>query len=115
MNVTSITMTPGAGDAEIPQINVEGSATLDGNEESVIGTLTLFPNVEATTGRWEWCSRGFAENSTRVGRGGGFFVRDGNQTHCRGTISGSDGANFATEGALDIVTRTFSGKAYAWE
>ena len=115
MDVTSITIVPGEGDAESPQINVEGTATLDGNEERVIGTLTLFPNIEASTGRWDWCSRSFSENSTRVAKGGGFFVRDGNQTHCRGTISGSDGVNFATEGALDVVTRTFSGKAYTWE
>ena len=115
MKVTSITITPGEGNAETPQINVEGEAKLDGNEEMVIGTLTLFPNEEASNGRWEWCSRSFMENGTRVAQGGGFFTRDGTQTHCRGTISGTDGANFATEGILDVVGRTFAGKAYAWD
>ena len=57
MDVTSITMMPGEGGAESPHINVEGSATIDGSEEKVIGTITLFPNIEASTGRWEWISR----------------------------------------------------------
>ena len=115
-NITSFTITPGKGDVETAQINMEGEATLDGVAQTVIGTMAVFPNADASTGRWEWCSRAFGEDSTRVALGAGFFVASGNKQFLeRGTISGSDGVNFAIEGTMDVGERTFSGKAYGWD
>ncbi len=114
-NITSFTVTPGKGNEEIAQVNMEGEATLDGVTDTVIGTMTVFPNADASTGRWEWCSRAFGEDNTRVALGAGFFVAGGKQFRHRGTISGSDGVNFAVEGEMDVGAKTFSGNAYGWD
>ena len=37
-NITSFTITPGKGNEEIAQVNMEGEATLDGVTDTVIGT-----------------------------------------------------------------------------
>ncbi len=67
---------PGEGGVENVEVNYEGSIEGSGASGTVLGTLNVTPNADATNGTWIWCGREFAaDGATRMAMGGAFSSR----------------------------------------
>jgi hypothetical protein len=95
------------------RIDFDGTATGYG---TVLGTLTFHGEPGATTGPLSWRGQGFLENGETVaGAGQGNWEASGrHQWRTRLVVSTSDGRCHASEGYLDLKTRTLSGKMLEW-
>jgi len=93
----------------IVQINLDGPATGYG---TVLGTLTFRGEPGAKSGPLSWRGQGFLDTGDTVtGTGEGTWEEMGK--HKWGTrliVSTSDGKCHASDGHLDLKTRTLSGK-----
>jgi hypothetical protein len=114
---TSFTYSPGEGGLESVEINYEGTIEGSGSSGTVLGTMKVSPSADAKNGTWTWCGREFAaDGATRVANGGGFFQSSGtNNWKLRGYIHFSDGSSAATEGDLDLASRSLTGKLSEWD
>jgi hypothetical protein len=114
---TSFTYSPGEGGLESVEINYEGTIEGSGSSGTVLGTMNVSPSADAKNGTWTWCGREFAaDGATRVANGGGFFQSSGtNNWKLRGYIHFSDGSSAATEGDLDLASRSLTGKLSEWD
>ncbi len=114
---TSFTYSPSAGGVETVEINYEGSIEGGGASGTVLGTMNVSPSADAKNGTWTWCGREFAaDGATRVANGAGFFQSSGaNSWNLRGYIHFSDGSSAATEGVLDLASRSLTGKLSEWD
>ena len=94
-------------------INLDGTAT---NYGTVLGTLTLTGEAGAKGGTASWRGDGFLDNGDLVqATGEGTFEEIGHhQWRTRLIVSVSDGETFASDGRLDLASRTFSGKNLEW-
>lgn len=95
------------------QINCEGTATKYG---TVIGTLTFRGEPGAKSGTLSWRGQGFLDNGdTLVGIGEGTWDEMGkHKWRTRMIIRTSDGGCHASDGHLDLATRTLTGKMLEW-
>ena len=95
------------------EINLDGTAAGYG---TVLGTLTFRGGPEAKSGPLSWRGQGFLENGETVtGTGEGTWEESGkHRWRTRLLVSTSDGKSHASEGQLDLKTRTLSGKMMEW-
>jgi hypothetical protein len=101
------------GDDPTALINVDGTATGYG---TVLGTLTLRGEPGAKGGPASWRGDGFLDDGEMVhGIGHGTWEEIGHHKwRTRMIIAVSDGQTFASDGELDLATRSFSGKNLEW-
>jgi hypothetical protein len=94
-------------------INCDGTATGYG---TVLGTLTFRGEPGAQSGPLSWRGQGFLENGDTVaGVGKGAWESIGkHKWRTRLIVTTSDGRCHASEGQLDLKTRTLSGKMLEW-
>jgi hypothetical protein len=95
------------------QVNCDGTATGYG---TVIGTVTFRGEPGAKSGLLSWRGQGFlATGETVTGFGEGNWEESGkHKWRTRLIVSTSDGKCHASEGLLDLKTRTLSGKMFDW-
>jgi hypothetical protein len=95
------------------QVNLDGKATGYG---TVIGTLTFRGEPGAKSGSLSWRGEGFLDSGEVViGAGEGIWEEAGkHKWRTRLIVSTSDGKSHASEGQLDLKTRTLSGKMMEW-
>ena len=94
-------------------INVDGTATGYG---TVLGTLTFKGEPGAKNGSLSWRGQGFLDTGETVTGGGeGTWEEAGkHKWRTRLIVATSDGKCHASEGPLDLKTRTLSGKMLDW-
>ena len=102
-----------AEEAGIVQVNLDGTATGYG---TVLGTLTFRGEPGAKSGPLSWRGQGFLEDgSTVVGAGQGNWEEIGkHRWRTRLIVTTSDGRCHASDGQLDLKSRTLSGKMLEW-
>ena len=102
-----------ADDGGQVQINCEGTAT---NYGTVVGTLTFHGETGATSGSLSWRGQGFLDSGESVsGIGEGSWEEMGkHRWRTRMIVTTSDGGCHASDGHLDLATRTLSGKMLEW-
>ena len=95
------------------QINCDGTAD---NFGTVVGTMTFRGEPGAKSGPLSWRGQGFLDNGETVaGTGEGSWEEMGkHQWRTRLIVSTSDGQCFASDGHLDLATRTLKGKMLEW-
>lgn len=95
-------------------LSVDGTATSYG---TVLGTLILKGEPEATTGTAKWIGEGFLDDGKVVrGTGDGTFEEIGKHLwRTRLIISVSDGATFASDGRVELASRSYTGKNLEWD
>jgi hypothetical protein len=95
------------------QINCDGTATGYG---TVLGTLTLRGEPGAKKGPLSWRGQGFLENGETVtGAGEGNWEEIGkHKWRTRLIVTTSDGRCHASDGQLNLQSRTLSGKMLEW-
>jgi hypothetical protein len=95
------------------KINFDGTATGYG---TVLGTLNFRGEPGATSGSLSWRGQGFLENGDTVaGTGEGSWEAIGkHQWRTRLIVTTSDGRCHASEGQLDLKSRTLKGKMLEW-
>ncbi len=95
------------------EVNLDGTATGYG---TVLGTLTFRGEPGAKSGALSWRGQGFLETGDTVtGFGEGTWEEAGkHKWRTRLIVSTSDGKSHASEGLLDLKTRTLSGKMFDW-
>ena len=95
------------------QINLDGKATGYG---TVLGTLSMRGQPGAKIGSCSWRGDGFLENGETVAGGGeGTWEQTGKHTwRTRMVVTTSDGRTHASDGQLNLETRTLSGKMLEW-
>jgi hypothetical protein len=94
-------------------ITYDGTATGFG---TVLGTLTLRGGADAKSGPCSWRGQGFLENGEVVsGAGQGTWEELGkHQWRTRLIVATSDGRTHASDGKLDLKSRSLSGKMFDW-
>jgi hypothetical protein len=94
-------------------VNVDGQATGYG---TVLGTAIFHGEPGAKSGALSWRGQGFLDNGvTLVGTGEGTWEEMGrHKWRTRMIVTTSDGKCHASDGHLDLKTRTLSGKMLEW-
>ena len=94
-------------------IDCDGTATDFG---TVLGTLILRAEPGATRGTGSWRGQSFLDSGERsVAVGEGTWEDSGtNQWRIRLLINTSDGRTFASDGTLDLASRSLNGKILDW-
>lgn len=102
-----------AEDGGSVSIDCDGTATGFG---TVLGSLILRAEPDATQGPCSWRGQSLLENGERsVAMGEGTWEDCGtNQWRIRLLINSSNGQTFATDGVLDLATRSLNGKLLDW-
>jgi hypothetical protein len=105
---TSVTVTPGPAGSVLVQGNCEGPATGFG---AVLGTATF---VGGKSGTFSWCAAAYLDNGEqRSGTGSGTFENIGkHRLRTQGFVQISDGRTVASEGEIDLATRSWTGKIF---
>ena len=95
------------------RIDCDGTAT---NFGTVLGSLIIWAEPGATQGACSWRGGSFLDNGERsAATGEGTWEDSGkNQWRIRLLVSTSDGQTFATDGTLDLATRSLNGKLLDW-
>ena len=109
-----ITSTTYPGDDGAVQVNVDGTATSFG---TVLGTVTFRADAPgAKNGALSFRAQGFLEHGENVaGIGEGAWEEVGHhQWRTRLIMRTSDGQVFASDGVLDLATRSLKGKNLEW-
>jgi hypothetical protein len=108
LKFTSLTLTPGPAGSVLVQGNCEGPATGFG---TVLGTATF---VGGKSGTYSWCAQAYLDDGevvTGVGPGGYESVGK-HRWHTQGIVQISDGRAVASEGEIDLATRSWNGKIF---
>jgi hypothetical protein len=107
---TSTRYAEGGGSVEI---TYDGTATGFG---TVLGTMILRGAQGAKGGPCSWTGQGFLENGEVVsGAGQGTWEELGkHQWRTRMIVATTDGHTHASDGKLDLASRTLSGKMFDW-
>ncbi len=102
-----------AEDGTSVQLAFDGTATGFG---TVLGTLTGRGEPGADTGTCTWRSQAFLEDGEVVdGMGEGYWDKSGkHKWRIRGINRTSDGRCFASDGVIDLASRSFKGKLFDW-
>jgi hypothetical protein len=95
------------------EVNFDGTATGYG---TVLGTLFFRGEAGATSGALSWRGQGFLDSGETVtGAGEGIWEEAGkHKWRTRLIVSTSDGKSHASEGYLDLKSRTLSGTMLEW-
>ena len=112
---TSMTVTPGPGKGRRIQMNCEGASTGDvPYPGTILGTLTIEGELNATSGTWSWCGSTFtAEGEILNHDGGGTWERLApGKLRFHGTEVLSDGGTVGIEMVGELATRTLTAKIY---
>ncbi len=102
-----------AEEGESVEISYDGTATGYG---TVLGTMTFRGGPGAKTGACSWRGQGFLENGEVVsGIGEGTWEELGkHQWRTRLIVGTSDGRTHASDGKVDLATRSVTGKMFDW-
>lgn len=105
---TSITLSPGPAGSIIIQGNAEGTATGFG---SVLGTITT---VGGDSGTFSYCGwAALDDGQSLTGIGSGTYTTVGkHRVRTQGYVQISDGRMIATDGEIDLATRSWNGKLF---
>jgi hypothetical protein len=107
LKAITATYSPGPAGSVLSQVNWEGTATGFG---AVFGTATYVGGPKG--GTFSYCAEAFLDNGDAVtGIGQGTFESTGKhrwRTDC--FIQISDGRRIATEGEMDLASRSWKGK-----
>ena len=108
-SITSVSYEDEAG----VRINVDGTATSFG---TVLGSIALSGEPGAQSGSASWRGQGFLDDGEVVtGQGAGTWEALGqHRWRTRLIIQVSDGQTFASDGLLDLASRSFKGKNLEW-
>ena len=108
-----ITSTAYAEDNSV-YVTVDGTAS---NYGTVLGTLILRGEPNGKSGTLAWRGQGFLDDgSTVAGSGQGTYEEMGkHQWRTRAIITVSNGDTIASDGKIDLATRTYTGKNLSWE
>jgi hypothetical protein len=95
------------------QITYDGTASGYG---TVLGTMTLRGEPGAKIGPCSWRGQGFLENGEIIsGAGQGTWEELGkHQWRTRMIVTTSDGRTHASDGKLDLKSRSLTGKMFDW-
>lgn len=95
------------------QVNLDGTATGYG---TVLGTMTFRAEPGAKSGLLSWRGQGFLDNGDTVtGAGEGTWEEIGkHKWRTRMIVNVSDGSCHASDGHLDLKSRTLKGKMLEW-
>jgi len=101
------TYSPGPAGGVLNQVNCEGTATGFGQ---VFGTATYAGGPKG--GTFSWCGAAFLDNGEELtGIGQGIFESTGKHNwRTQGFMQLSDGRRIATEGEIDLASRSWKGK-----
>jgi hypothetical protein len=107
LKAITATYTPGPAGSVLSQVNWEGTATGFG---AVFGTATYVGGPKG--GTFSYCAEAFLDNGNAVtGIGQGTFESTGkHRWRTEGFIQISDGRRVATEGEMDLASRSWKGK-----
>ncbi len=109
-----ITSTSYPGEEGTVQVHVDGTATDFG---TVLGTMTFRADAPgAKSGALSFRGQGFLENGENVaGTGEGAWEELGrHQWRTRMIVRTSDGRVFASDGVVDLASRSLKGKNLEW-
>jgi len=111
MTSTSATYEPGPAGSVLTKVNYEGTASGFG---TVGGTATFVGGGKG--GPMSWCGAAYTEaGDVMNGVGTGSYESVGVHRWKISTVLRlSDGSEMLSEGELDLATRTYKGKMYAW-
>ncbi len=106
---TSITNSPGPAGSVLIQVNWEGTATGFG---AVFSTVTYVGGPK--DGTFSDCGTAYLDNGDGLsGIGQGTYESAGKQRwHTQGFIQISDGRKIASEGEIDLASRSWKGKIF---
>jgi hypothetical protein len=107
LKAITATYSPGPAGSVLSQVNWEGTATGFG---AVFGTATYVGGPKG--GTFSYCAEAFLDNGDAVtGIGQGTFESTGkHRWRTEGFIQISDGRRVATEGEMDLASRSWKGK-----
>ena len=107
LKAITATYSPGPAGSVLSQVNWEGTATGFG---AVFGTATYVGGPKG--GTFSYCAEAFLDNGDAVtGIGQGTFESTGkHRWRTEGFIQISDGRRIATEGEMDLASRSWKGK-----
>jgi hypothetical protein len=107
LKAITATYSPGPAGSVLSQVNWEGTATGFG---AVFGTATYVGGPKG--GTFSYCAEAFLDNGDAVtGIGQGTFESSGkHRWRTNGFIQISDGRRIATEGEMDLASRSWKGK-----
>jgi hypothetical protein len=107
LKAVTATYSPGPAGSVLSQVNWEGTATGFG---AVFGTATYVGGPKG--GTFSYCAEAFLDNGDAVtGIGQGTFESTGkHRWRTEGFIQISDGRRIATEGEMDLASRSWKGK-----
>jgi hypothetical protein len=103
------TYSPGPAGSVLNQVNWEGTATGFG---MVFGTATFVGGPKG--GSLSWCGEAFLDNGDVLSAGGPGTVESVGKHRWRtkGYLEISDGRRIATEGEIDLASRSWKGKLF---
>ncbi len=112
LNIISTTVTPGPGNVQTWQVNLEGPVSGEAGAGNYVGTMSIEWEPGAKNGTYSTCG---ATALTAGGILGGSSTGTWEDTgagkyHYRGTGRMADGTSFTLESDADIATRTMTGK-----
>ena len=107
LKAITATYSPGPAGSVLSQVNWEGTATGFG---AVFGTATYVGGPKG--GTFSYCAAAYLDNGDAVtGIGQGTFESTGkHRWRTEGFIQISDGRRVATEGEIDLASRSWKGK-----
>jgi hypothetical protein len=107
LKAITATYSPGPAGSVLSQVNWEGTATGFG---AVFGTATYVGGPKS--GTFSYCAEAFLDNGDALtGIGQGTFESTGkHRWRTEGFIQISDGRRVATEGEMDLASRSWKGK-----
>lgn len=115
LKITSMTFSRVQNDAVLVEANLEGSLTGEGIEGTVLGTAT-FDHAGSPQGTYDWCGASYLPHGDVItgDAHGSFHSVGANQWRTLGINHLSDGRTVATEGQIDLASRTWSGRLFEW-
>lgn len=96
--------------------NFEGSAKGEGLAGPVLGTLIAGGAPGAKSGTCSWAGTSYLANGEELnGKGEGTWEKTGtHKWRIRAIVYLSDGRTVATDGVIELATRSYTGTLYEW-
>jgi hypothetical protein len=109
LKAITATYSPGPAGGVLNQVNWEGTATGFG---TLFGTATYAGSSKG--GTYSWCSEAFLDNGDAVTAvGSGTFESAGkHRWSTKSYVDISDGRRIATEGEMDLASRSWKGQIF---
>jgi hypothetical protein len=112
---TSVTVSERADGSREHAINFQGTAAGYG---AVVATMRVhIPSPSAKGGRVRWTAHAYLENGNEAEADGDgtWTALGGHRWRVRSINGVSDGGVLLGDGVLELATRSFKGKLYAWD